>query len=281
MLLSPEDLIKRMVQVYRLHWASLLRYVGVTFGLFLLLGIFFIVGALLLLGFALPENSADLPRLFQSFFTLPFITFAVVFLIAAILLDTWLGIAVIRTTSRAVQNEEKISIGKEMKQSAPLLWKSVGSALLSGLIAGGPLLLSLLLWAIFKFMGFGAENPMTYVIILLGIYGFFHLIYFGLKFVFSSLAVGIDHVGVVESLKKSSTLMQDRWWAVVGRLFCAGLVLLIPYYLFSFLIEIDGFIGIFFGLVTFVYYIGVLLPMSFIPSVILYHELKKMHGHQK
>lgn len=281
MLLSPEDLIKRMVQVYRAHYTSLLRYVGVTVGLFLVLGVLFIIGLLAFVGFNFSDSrDLDLMGLFESLITPSFIALILVFLVAAILLDTWLGVAIVRTTSRAVLNEEKISITKEMKQSASLVWKSLGSSLLGGIIAAGPIILALLLWSIVRFVGFSGGNLINYLITLLGVYGFFHLVYFGFKFVFASFAVSIDHSPVVESLKKSSSMMQDRWWAVVGRLFCAGLVLVIPYYLFSFLAEIDGFGGIFFGLVTAVYYIGVLLPMSFIPAVILYHEIKKIHGHK-
>lgn len=290
MLLSIENVINRMIQVYRVHWASMLRYIGLMLALGLLFIILLVVGVITVIGVSVSSTDPESLRNFFTAISGPFILFIILLFVVMIVLNVWLQIAFTRATSRAVLNHEKISIGSELKESRPLIWRTLGVGILVGLIAIFPFLIALGGWLILRLNEYFGAGPavvssLKLLLVLIGVYGFFHMIYFSITLCFSQIAVSVNGLGIKESLQKSAQWVRGKWWAIFGRLFCAGLILVVPYYVFSGLGYFQNFIGIFFNLVTVVYYIGILLPMSMIPSVLLYHNLKgdlPAHGpHQK
>jgi len=279
MLLSPEDVIKRMVQVYRVHWASMLRYVGLMFALALLFIILLVVGIITIIGLSFtatdPEN---LKNLFSAT-SGSFIVFILLLAALMIIVNAWLEIAFLRTTSRAVLNHEKISIGSELKHSRSFIWRFIGLNIVMGLIMVAPFLVIALAWALLRSGGLldpGSSSMVSaYIGLGLGVvYSVLHIMYFSIAFGFSKVGMSVENWAIKESLQKSMQWVKGKWWAIFGRLFAAGIVLAVPYYVFSLLAGIDGFVGIFFALLTGIYYIGFLIPMIMIPELVLYHNLK-------
>jgi hypothetical protein len=272
-LLSSEELIKRTIEVYKLHWKSLLRYVLVTFlfNLFILIlmGIIMLlvvgVGATVFPSWALDFNIIG-----------PFILVVIVASFVLLILNLWLDIAITRTTSRAVLNQEKISVGAEFKNSRPLVWRMVGAFLLSGIIAIGPLFLTFFLWVGLRFSGYYLVNTslVNILVAMFGIYGIFHFIYFAIRFCFVMIGVALHGWGVKESLQKSTEMVKGKWWAIFGRLLLLLLVLIVPYYVLTGIGTFEGFVGSFFDFLAVIYYMGILLPVGRIPLVLVYYNLK-------
>lgn len=272
MLISPLDLIKGMFQVYRQHWTSMLRYIGLLFALLLVFGILFVAGLFIIVGSVSSGNPESLRGLFGAI-SGSLLVFLIVLFAAFTIANTWLQVGFVRTTSRAVLNQEKMGLGAELKQSRPFVWRTLGSGLLVGLIAGLPILLVLVAFAALRFSGFAIPG-VTALLSFLGIYSVLHVIYFAIVFSFSSTGIAVDGWGIKESLQKSKEFVKGKWWAIVGRFICVGLVLMVPYYIFLGLGSMQNAVGAFFSLVGMVYYIGFLIPMAMIPSVMLYHNFK-------
>ncbi len=280
MFITAGGVVKRSIEVYRANFGSLMRYVGLLFGLGILAIVTLVAGIAAIIGFQAAPNLAMGPLGLLSLLSGTFFAFFIIWGIVFFILSLWIEIAFMRTVSRAVHGQSKISIGEEWKHSRPLIGKTLGVAILNGLIVMLPFLVGIVGWMVVRTMSvFGGSaglfRSLGLLCTLLSIYGFFHMIYFSIRLCFSSLGVVVDGRGVVESLKESSALVKGRWWGVWWRMFVAVLALIVPYYVFLLLGQIQGFVGIFFGLVTFVYYIFCLLPIAMIPSQVIYVSAKE------
>lgn len=278
MFLTAGGVIKRSIEVYRANFGSLMRYVGLSFAFGILAVVVLVIGLVSIIGFQAP-SAAGLFGLISNL-SGSFIAFFIVWAIVFFVLSLWLQIGFIRTVSRAVRAEPKITIGQELKQSRPLIARTLGSNILVGLITVLPFLIGIVGWTftntIFLLGNSGASaGAWGSIFTILSFYGFFHMMYFSIRLGFSNLGVMVDGYGIKESLQKSSALVKGRWWGILWRIFVVVLALIIPYYILLLLSQIEGFVGIFFGLVTFVYYILCLLPLAMIPSQVIYTSAKE------
>lgn len=278
MFLTAGGVVKRSIEVYRANFGSLMRYVGLLFAFGILAVVVLVIGLVSIIGFQAP-SAAGLFGLISNL-SGSFIAFFIVWALVFFVLSLWLQIGFMRTVSRAVRAEPKITIGQELKQSRPLIARTFGSSILVGLITVLPFLIGIVGWTFTRTIlllgnsgaSAGAWGP---IFTVLSFYGFFHMIYFSVRLGFSNLGVVVDGYGIKESLQKSSDLVKGRWWGILWRLFVAVLALIIPYYVLVLLSQIEGFVGIFFALVTFVYYILCLLPLAMIPSQVIYTSAKE------
>jgi hypothetical protein len=275
MFISAGGVVKRSIEVYRANFASLMRYVGLVFGLGLLAVVVLVVGLFALVGLQAP-SAGDLMGIF-SMLSGSLLVFLIIWAIVFFFLSLWVEIAFMRTVSRAVLGQPKLSIAEEWKQSRPLIARTLGTSIVIGFIVTLPFLLGIFGWMYTRLApSLGAQSgALGLVFTLLSIYGFFHMIYFSVRFCFSTLGVVVDGYGIKESLQKSSALVKGRWWGILWRMFVVMLALIVPYYILLFLGGIKGFVGIFFSLATFAYYILCLIPLAMIPSQVIYTSAKE------
>ena len=284
MFITATGVIKRSIDVYRANFGSLMRYVGLLFLFVIVAALILFVGIGGIFGTQLSRGT-EVENLL-GVLSGSLITFLVIWAIVLFVFSFWLNIAFMRTVSRAVLNQPKIGIGEELKNSRSLIGRSLGTTILVSLITMLPFVIGLFGWVSVHSMFlrggsgivFGASNVIA---TLLALYGFFHMFYFSIRFCFSNLAVIVDGCGIKEAMKKSSALVRGRWWGIFGRILLPVLALLVPYYLGAFLSQVQGFVGIFFALVTFVYYIFCLIPLAMIPSQVLYVSAKEFGVHPK
>ncbi len=278
MFISAGGVVKRSIEVYRANFGSLMRYVGLVFGLGIVAVVVLVAGIAALVGFQAP-SAAGLFGIF-SMLSGSLLVFLIIWALVFFLLSLWIEIAFMRTVSRAVLGQPKITIGEEWKKSRSLIARTLGTSIVMGFIVTLPFMVGIFGWMYTRLaLSLGAQSSLSGVLglifTLLSIYGFFHMIYFSVRFCFSTLGVVVDGYGIKETLQKSSALVKGRWWGIFWRMFVAVLALIVPYYVFALLGGIKGFVGIFFSLVTFAYYILCLIPLAMIPSQVIYTSAKE------
>lgn len=280
MFITTGEMLKRSIAVYRSNFGSIMRYVGLLFGLGIVAVIVLVAGLAAIVGLQAPGSLGLLDLI--SMVSGSFVTFLIIWAIVFFILSIWVEIAFMRTVSRAVLGQPKIAVGEEWKASRPLIARVIGMSLLLGLIVMLPFLIGIMGWISIRTLGMLGGSVASFrvwglLFTLLSIYGVFHMIYFSIRLCFSNLAVVVDGHHVKEALQKSSALVKGRWWGIWWRLFVVVIALLAPYYVFLFLGQVKGFVGTFFSLVTFAYYILCLLPLAMIPSQVLYVSAKESH----
>ncbi len=278
MFIAPVGVLKRSIEVYRANFGSLMRYVGLLFAFALAAIITLVIGLVAIVGLQVPSTTGLLGLV--AIISGPFISFLIIWGIVFFVLMLWLQIAFVRTASRAVHGQAKIGIGEELGQSRHLILKSLGGSLLVSLITGAPFFIGMVVWMVLSIAavatgGAAVMGIVKIALVLLTLYGLFHMIYFSIRLCFSSLGIMVDGQGITESLRKSSALVKGRWWGVFGRVLLAILALMVPYYILFGLSQIGGFIGTFFGLMMFAYYILCLIPLAMIPSLVIYVSAKE------
>lgn len=283
MLIAPKELVKRMFSVYRTHWTSLFRYVGLTFLSLFVLGLGILISFSIFFSNAILSGTSNirgsiLPAGFGYFLLL-----IVFVLIAFAILNVWITVGFIRTTQKAVLDQQKAPLGAELKESRPFVWRSLGSGILAALISMLPFYLGIIpLFTMtftrtdFSFLA-SPDTGFAFTVIfliLLSVYGFFHLIYFSVVFFFAPIGVVTEGWGVRQSLKKSKEMVKGKWWPLFGRMLVSTVVIMLPLQILSFFTEMQSFVGSLSSLLGFLYFGAVVLPMSLIPSLLLYHSLK-------
>ncbi len=283
MIIAPKELVKGMFEVYRGHWTSMLRYVGLMFLSLILLGLIVGIPFAIFLRNAFLSGTGNIGTSILPAGLGYFAFFIIFALIAFVILNVWIQVGFIRTTQKAVLGQQKIGLGAELKESRPFVWRSFASALLVGLVSALPFYLGFipLFGLIFTLTDFGfLISPTTafdFTIIfflLLTVYGFFHLIYFSVLFSFAPIGVATEGWGVRESLKKSKEMIKGKWWALFGRMLLSMLVIMLPLYILSAFVEMQNFVGTMSSLMSVVYVFGVAAPMGMIPSLMLYQSFK-------
>ena len=280
MLISAGGVVKRSIEVYRSNFGNLMRYIGLLFGLGIVAVITLVIGLASIIGLQASTASAGGLLNLVSNISGSFISFLVIWGVLFFLLSLWLEIAFMRTVSRAVLGQPKISIGEEWKQSRPLIWRTLGNSIVVALLAILPFMIGIIGWVSIRTMSafggsVGVFRVLGLLFTLLSIYGFFHMLYFSIRLCFSTLGIVVDGLGIKEALQKSSALVKGRWWGILWRILVPVLAILAPYYVLLFLGQIKGFLGIFFALAAFVYYFFCLFPLAMIPSQVLYVSAKE------
>ena len=207
---------------------------------------------LMVVGLVLGFN--DISDQQATFRTVLFLSVSVMLVVTSLYFSSWFAFAFNMVVYEKIQNKPVGSMGETLKKVRPLVWRCIGVSVLAYCIAGLPLFLAFVGFPVLQVitMKFGALFVSLGVFImialsLLGLYGIFHLIWFGIRLYFSVFGVLFESKKVMDSLRFSKTLVKNRWWAVFGRLLCLTLILLVSLMVFgavfSFLEQINAVFG--------------------------------------
>ncbi|MBI5222380.1 MAG: hypothetical protein HY980_02690 [Candidatus Magasanikbacteria bacterium] len=290
MLISVSELLKRAAILYRDNFATLLKYLLLTLiPAAVLTGI---ISAVFLIPVFLSTPWSDL-RLWQIAAIV--IVVGVIVIIASIA-SMWLNFNLMRVIGKLYRRETVDSVAITTKQSTKVLWKGIGTSIVSGLYVIGPFLAACVLFYLHQYaipeIGnnpiFHALNIVVGILLgLLALYGVVHLVIFSIKLTFAVYETVIAEKPVRGSLDFSLTMTKNRWGAILWRLLgtiiavmavylIAAFILNIP---FSLLLEksvahtIAGFLS---QLISFF-----ITPFAMAAGIILYEEVKKLGPAQK
>lgn len=247
MLISATNLIKTTINLYRENFKTISPY---------LLMLFAVTGFLTIIKLLL--GSLEVVTLLYGYGLFTLLYFALV--VATIITTMWFSITLVRVIVKIYNKEKTLEIKIELEQTRHLIIPAFLISLLVGLIV---------------ILG-------TVILIIPGIF-------LGVLLTFSYYSVIIDEHKVIQSLSTSYNLVRKRWWATFWRLFVPALFFTIILLLIQWIISIPTEIifnnleqGTIFNtfLLTIFSLISVLIgvfftPLTTLPTVILYEELKK------
>ncbi|CAK7284133.1 DUF7544 domain-containing protein [Streptomyces misionensis] len=124
-------------------------------------------------------------------------------------------------TSRAVLGRP-VSPGEAWREARPQVWKLFGQLLLLGLIGVGVMLGG----AVPGIIGFlvGNENVGITLLVLGLLAAFVVVIWLTVRFSLAAPALMLERQGIVQSLRRSTKLVQGSWWRILGIQLLAGLI---------------------------------------------------------
>lgn len=141
--------------------------------------------------------------------------------------------------------------------AAGRFWKAIGAGLLvtlGALITMG--LVAALGWAVIS--GLGVSFVSVFLVAVLALTTITGLIWLNVSVTLYSQSIAMSDIGVLDSLKESFSLVQQRWWVSVGFLLVTGLiasaaaqvlsVALVPLYIVGILVP--GALAAFYGLIV-------------------------------
>jgi len=247
MLISATDIIKKTLSLYQKNFKTFLPYLLM---LFTVTGILTIIQTI--------TGPLSVVTLFYGYDLFTLVYF--VLIIASIIFTIWFSIAMVKMIIKIYHGEAVLEPKIELQNSKHLIIPAF--------------LISILVGAIVIFG--------TILLIIPGIF-------LGVLLSFSYYAVILDEHKIGQSLKTSSNLVKNRWWATFWRLFVPALFFTIILLIIQGIINIpteiifnnlqsDSYLHIFLLTIFSIIYvlIGVFFtPLTTIPGIILYEELKK------
>lgn len=283
MLIAVGDFLKGIYEIYSKNFVQFIKYilliVLVTFGIS-------IVGGLVVMASSLAFISLGVTGIIIG------AVIIIAIIIALIYLTSWMGFTFIKVVNDVVLKQEPKKLAENFKLVRPLVWNGFGTSLLVGLYIIWPFFVALSGYAIVSFLalnlgvGVVIASLLRTVFILFGLYGFFHMVYFGTKYQYAIISVIVDNKKAKEAIKLSASLVQGRWWAIFGRMFLVGLVIMGITIVLSIIFGI--FTGIFksvvFSLLTsfIVQLVQIVLGYAIaIGSVVLFQNLKTLPAVEK
>lgn len=279
MLPSITELIKQSVEEAKKHWKSLIKYplvIVLAYVAIVILGIIVaaVVGFSAVSQMVVSENLNNIGGIWTTVGTsvVVGVVLAIALFVLIMVLFTAIQIAYIRTVDKLLSGGTALGVFVEIGQSRGIIWRTIGSQLLVGLAAGWPYLIGagLMLFAMpAVFTGGSAQSGAMFgLAVLIMIYGFFHAMYFGVLYSFSQFQVALKGEKVVQSLRASKALVKGRWWAIFGRMFVPGLLLVLPYYILvgigSAMENIVGGILVILGIIYIMFFVVILMPLLFV-----------------
>lgn len=200
----------------------------------------------------------------------------------------------------ALQKEKLVPIRETLRQPNSLIFKALGTSILSGILTTFPILFGMTGLAFqnrntfFTWLETTLQSPEAaslpiieihgiwgYFFLLLSLYGIIHLLYFSVVFSMSYYTVLFDKKNITESLKKSMQLIQGRWWNVGIRLLIPSAIFFLLYGMFAIISSeiqkqfgsqiadtFDFFFSIFLNFFA-------IIPLAYLPGLILFEELMK------
>jgi len=209
--------------------------------------------ALVLLGVVIWILASFLPQVAQY---IVIILFSVVIFVAIVISSLLFMIGLYLAIKRVTDGLPKLNVKETLKLSWEKLASFLGSSILGYLYAIWPLIIAIILLAVY------ATTTMAYslggintnallqgsrafvvVLTLAIVYGIFHFIYFSIRLVFNYLSVLFADQKAGESLNYSKTLTKGHWWAVAWRIYAPAWIIAFIVIILSFIIEIFSFFG--------------------------------------
>ena len=276
MLPTAKQLIMQSVDIYKRHAAMILKYVLLT----LLPTVILVPFAGITGVIALITKQGSGPMM-ASFMVLAALAF-----LALMVLSIWFSIALTRVINKLHIGQPVGTIRTEVQDAKQVLLNGIGVSLLAAFYAGWPLIVALVGWFILRGIVLVAainERVFTFLSIffaLLGVYGAVHMIIYALRLAFSYYEVILNGVGVKESIKTSTQMVQGRWWSIFWRFFAPVLLLWLVLGLLQLLLgTLGGLIdnAIVSGFLAFVLLIVqyLLSPIIMIVGIILYTAVRQ------
>lgn len=178
------------------------------------------------------------------------VLFVVVGIVAAIL-NIWIIIALVKGISSKLNKEQEQEISQALKKSTSLILPVIG------------------LFIVFSItVGIG-----TLLLIIPGII-------FSVWFSFSYYELVLDGKGIIESFKDSKQLVSGRWWGVFGRLLAPsivfGVLAVVVQVIVGLALSFNDLVGSVGSSIVSAFF----LPLSFIPVIMLYFDLKRTNNQQ-
>ncbi len=288
MLPSIQQMLSQSWEAYKKNFRPLIRY--------MILSSLLIVGMVLLafgILFALRFSGFVSPLPFVR--VLPYV-FGMIILSYLIYLSIKISVGFSMRMMQALKNEVVPSFRETLRQAKPFVWKFLGINILVGLISGLPIFIGFIgmlinatdwenYWETYgnTFDMADLSNPKVLFFGAIAVYGFFHALYFSTLYLPSVYGVIFDKKKVFESLTWGKSLVQGRWWSVFWRILAPALVYIVLELLFfaiSSLLFItlgESIAQIFDFFATIFVIFAVMIPLIYLPEMILYENVKKQY----
>ncbi len=112
-------------------------------------------------------------------------------------------------------------LGEVWKTVRPRLWALLGLSLLSGLVAGLPVVVAVALTVLLAVTAGGLGIALGVLLVLAGIAASANLY---VRIALAAPALVLEHTGIRQSLRRSSTLVKGSWWRCFGLLLLAAII---------------------------------------------------------
>ncbi|MFE6748907.1 hypothetical protein ACFVGM_23855 [Kitasatospora purpeofusca] len=224
------EILDGAVSTVRKHWR-------VTLGL--ALGVAVVQqGASLGAQLAIQGDTGDLTPVLTALISLPL----------SMLLGVIASALLTMVVSRAVLGQA-VSIGDAWRDAKPRLLQLVGLTLLTGLIAGGIVLLGFA--PLIGYLVTGAEEPaIVGLLVVVGLLSLPVAVWIGIQLSLAAPALMLEKQGVITALSRSRRLVRRSWWRICGitvlsQIIAAvvGGVISTPFTVIGMVIGFDDFIG--------------------------------------
>lgn len=304
MLTSATELLKKSVDLYLKNFVVILKYLLLTL-------IPMVIMTLIILIPAIFSESFYLASL-AGWWWLIGLTGAVIAVLTFVL-GMWFSFNLMRVIKKLHNGEVVTPVIETTRETEKVLWKGIGTSLLTGLYVAGPFVIGALLLII----NMVYANPATAVLLLqtmpfvrttmsvaaflvkfggaftfylgllLTLYGAVHAIVLSIKLFPALYETVLAEKPVNESIKNSLALTKNHWWAILGRLLLSGAVVWLIYMVASLLLSLilsalskifgaagNATINLIYSVLTQILSI-LITPVPFAVAIILYEELKK------
>lgn len=305
MLISAVELLKQSVNLYKNNFVIILKYLLLTL-------IPMVIMTLIILIPTIFSESFYLASL-AGWWWLIGLTGAVIAVLTFVL-GMWFSFNLMRVIKKLHNGEVVAPIIETTKETEKILWKGIGTSLLTGLYTAGPFAIGALLLVI----NMVYANPATTVLLLqtmpfvrttmsvatflvkfggiftfylgllLTLYGAVHAIVLSIKLFPALYETVLAKKPINESIKNGLTMTKNRWWAILGRLLLSGVVVWLIYMVASLLLSLilsamskifgaagGAIINLIYSVLT--QFLSLLItPVPFAVAIMLYEELKKL-----
>ena len=285
MLISVQELLKKAAILYRDNFVMLLKYLLLTIiPAAVLTGI---VSVVFLIPVFLGRPWDDM-RLWQI---VAIVAAVSIIAIVAIIASMWLNFNLMRVIGKLYRREQVSPVVITTKQSTKVLWKGIGTSVVSGLYIIGPILAAGILFFLHQYaiprIGISSLFHVLDILVgillgLLALYGVVHLVIFSIRLAFAVYETVIGEKPIRDSLNFSLTITKNRWgailWRLLGTIIAVMAIYLIAVFIsnipFSLLLE-KGVANMMAGLLNQLISLFI-TPFAMAAGVILYEEVKKL-----
>ncbi|HYE60211.1 MAG TPA: hypothetical protein VEA18_03440 [Candidatus Kapabacteria bacterium] len=215
MLISAKDIIVQSLALYKGHFMTFLKFNLLSLVPYLLYIPMGLVGAVVAAGFF--SGNIAMSLLIGGGIVL-FLLF-----IAVIYLGIWFNLAFLRAVASVVDSGTSHPVGQTVKESQPLILRSLWTSVVAGFYTAWPLLVALIGWPVMSLLAKTVHFPpvavqiINVLFVLLGLYGIFHAIVYSVKLMFAYYNTAIDNHRTKDALQKSKDMVKNRWWGMLWR----------------------------------------------------------------